>query len=217
MRGRIPDLLRMPQRPGHPMSSRPLSEPAPITTRHRLLRLLWGVVWVLLYRTSPTPLHAWRRMLLRAFGASIRAGAHPYPRAKIWAPWNLHMDVDSCIADNVDCYCVAPVTLGRHATVSQYSYLCSASHDYTRTPMPLVAAPIHIEDEAWVAADVFVGPGVTVGRGAVVGARSTVTADIPAWNVVAGSPPRRLRMRPEFQRGKPPGARELARVLKLRD
>jgi putative colanic acid biosynthesis acetyltransferase WcaF len=182
------------------LSRRPFSYPAPITTGQRSLRLLWRIVWVLFYRTSPTPLHAWRRMLLRAFGASIGQGAHPYPRAQIWAPWNLRMGVDSCLADDVDCYCVAQVTLGRHATVSQYSYLCSASHDYAQVSMPLIAAPISIEDEAWVAADAFVGPGVTVGRGAIVGARSTVTSDVSAWHVVAGSPARQVRLRPEFNR-----------------
>jgi putative colanic acid biosynthesis acetyltransferase WcaF len=162
--------------------------------------LIWKIVSGLLYRPSPTPLHAWRRMLLRLFGATIGEGAHPYPRARVWAPWNLRMGEHSCLADDVDCYCVAPVTLGRHATVSQYSYLCSASHDYMQASMPLIAAPITIEDEAWVAADVFVGPGVTIERGAIVGARSTVTADVAAWNVVVGSPPRCLRSRPEFSR-----------------
>jgi putative colanic acid biosynthesis acetyltransferase WcaF len=54
-------------------------------------RVAWNLVWVLLYRPSPTPLHGWRRMLLRLFGAEIGAGAHPYPSARIWAPWNLEM------------------------------------------------------------------------------------------------------------------------------
>jgi putative colanic acid biosynthesis acetyltransferase WcaF len=175
-------------------------QPASITSTQRLLRLAWNIVWMLLFRTSPTPCHAWRRMLLRAFGASIGKDAHPYPRARIWAPWNLHMGDDSCLADDVDCYCVAQVTLGRHATVSQYSYLCSASHDYNQLSMPTVAAPIHIEDEAWIAADVFIGPGVTVARGAIVGARSTVTSDVAAWHVVVGSPVRHVRIRPEIIR-----------------
>jgi len=139
-------------------------------------------------------------MLLRVFGASIAADARPYPRARIWAPWNLRMDAASVLANDVDCYSVARITLGRHATVSQYSYLCSASHDYMQLSMPMICAPITIEDEAWVAADVFVGPGVTVGRGAVVCARSTVIRDVPAWHVVAGSPVRNIRLRPGFER-----------------
>jgi putative colanic acid biosynthesis acetyltransferase WcaF len=110
------------------------------------------------------------------------------------------MEAHSCLAHNVDCYCVAPVRLGAHATVSQYSYLCAASHDYRAIEMPLVIAPIVIEAEAWVAADVFVGPGVRIGEGAIVGARSTVMHDIEAWSVVAGSPASRRGSRAAFKR-----------------
>jgi putative colanic acid biosynthesis acetyltransferase WcaF len=159
-----------------------------VTLRNRLARVLWGIVMNTLYRLSPVILHGWRRFLLRSFGARIGAGVHPYPRAKIWAPWNLTMEAHSCLADDVDCYCVAPISLGAHATVSQYSYLCSASHDYRDASMPLIAGPITIEAYAWVAADVFVGPGVKVGEGAVIGARSTVIHDVAPWVVVAGSP-----------------------------
>ena len=166
------------------------SVPTRLAAGNRLLRALWGLVWLLLYRPSPRPLHVWRRALLRAFGARVGAGAHPYPGARIWAPWNLTMERDSCLADAVDCYCVARITIGARATVSQYSYLCSASHDHRDPAMPLVAAPIVIEPKAWVAADVFIGPGVRVGEGAVVGARSTVMRDVAPWTVVAGTPAR---------------------------
>jgi putative colanic acid biosynthesis acetyltransferase WcaF len=142
-------------------------------------------------------MHGWRRFLLRRFGARVAAGAHPYPRARIWAPWNLTMEAHSCLADDVVCYCVAPIRIGAHATVSQYSYLCSASHDYRVPEMPLIVAPIVIEPYVWVAADVFVGPGVKIGEGAVVGARSTVLHDVAPWTVVAGAPatPRGVRSR----------------------
>lgn len=174
--------------------------PAQVTGTNRTLRVLWGVVWLTLYRPSPRPLHAWRRLLLRLFGARIAADARPYPRAKIWAPWNLEMQPHSCIANDVDCYSVARVSLGRHATVSQYSYICSASHDFRDPSMPLVSAPIVIGAQAWVAADAFIGPGVTVGEGAVVGARSTVMADVAPWTVVAGSPAKPCGNRERFER-----------------
>jgi putative colanic acid biosynthesis acetyltransferase WcaF len=173
---------------------------APMTGGNRALRVLWGIAWLILYRPSPRPLHAWRRMLLRLFGARVGRHAHPYPGAKIWAPWNLSMDVASCLSDHVDCYSVAPITIGAYATVSQYCYLCSASHDYRDPTMPTVAAPIVIEADAWIAADAFIGPGVLIGRGAVIGARSTVTRDVAAWTVVAGSPATLRGQRPRFTR-----------------
>ena len=58
--------------------------------------------------------------------------------------------------------------------------------------MPLIVAPIVIESRAWVAADVFVGPGVRIGEGSVVGARSTTLSDVEPWSVVGGSAARRI-------------------------
>src|ERR1700730_10766842 len=170
-------------------------KPTAITASCRVQRLLWGLVFHSLYRPSPNFLHAWRRMLLRLFGAKIGAGAHPYPHAKIWAPWNLTMGENSCLANDVDCYCVASVTIGCNAIVSQYSYLCAASHDYETDDFHLVSAPIVIRPSAWVGADCFIGPGVEVGEGAVVGARSTVVRDVPPKAVVVGNPARIVRFR----------------------
>lgn len=160
------------------------------TFMNRAGRVLWGVVWRLVYRPSPRVLHGWRRVLLRMFGASIGEGAHPYPSARIWAPWNLTMGEGSCLGDHVDCYAVDRVTLEPYATVSQYTFLCTASHDYTVEEMPVITAPIRIGYRAWVAADVFVGPGVTIGEGAVVGARASVFRNVDPWTVVGGNPAR---------------------------
>ena len=161
-----------------------------LSLSNKLARALWNLIWLLLFRPSPFPCHVWRRFLLRSFGAKVGRGAHPYPSARVWAPWNLIMSDESCLGHYVDCYCVDLVYLGPRVTVSQYSYLCTASHDYSLRKMRLITAPIRIEADAWVAADVFVGPGITIGEGAVVGARSTVTRDVSPWTVVAGSPPK---------------------------
>lgn len=104
----------------------------------------------------------------------------------------------SCLGPFVDCYSVAKISLGTRALVSQYSFLCSASHDYNVPQLPLVVGPIAIGDKAWVAADAFVGLGVTIGEGAVVGARSVVTRDVAAWTVVAGHPAQELKKRSPF-------------------
>lgn len=163
--------------------------------RNRLGRLLWSLTWNILFRLSPRVFHGWRRMLLRCFGARIGRRVRVYPSAKIWAPWNLAMGDYSCLGPDVDCYCVAPIRIGPHAMVSQYSYLCAASHDFTQPNLPLITSPIVIEEGAWVTADVFVGMGVTVGEGAVVGARSSVFKDVEPWTVVAGNPARFLKRR----------------------
>ena len=155
---------------------------------NKLARAVWQVVWLLLFRPSSRLLHPWRCLLLRLFGAKLGKAVHPYPSARIWAPWNLEMGDHACLSEGVDCYCVAPVRIGAQTTVSQYSFLCTASHDYTRADMPLVTAPITIGERAWITADVFVGPGVTIGDDVVIGAGSVVVKDIPSHSVAVGNP-----------------------------
>jgi putative colanic acid biosynthesis acetyltransferase WcaF len=166
-----------------------------LSRRNKLARALWNGVWLLLYRPSPVPLHGWRRWLLRLFGAKVGRGAHPYPSAKIWAPWNLEMGEHSCLSHHVDCYCVDNIALGAYTTVSQYSFLCTASHDYTDPAMPLTTAPITLGERVWVTADVFVAPGVTICDGVVITARSSVFQDIEPWTVAAGNPAQPIKAR----------------------
>ena len=162
---------------------------------NKLGRMAWGIVQGTFFRFSPKPLHFWRRWLLTLFGAKLSPTAHIYPRCRIWAPWNLTMDSHSCLADDVDCYNVRMVTIGASSTVSQYSYLCGATHDHEKANHPLVPLPITLGKNVWLGADVFVAPGVTIADGVVVGARSSVFKDLPPWTVCVGSPARPVKER----------------------
>lgn len=162
---------------------------------NRAGRALWGLVWALLFWPSPRPLHAWRRLLLRLFGARIGRGCRIYPGARIWAPWNLECGDLATVGDGVTLYNQAPIKLGARAVVSQGAHLCTGTHDYTSPNFQLIARPIEVGDSAWVCAEAFVHPGVTIGEGAVIGARSVVTAEMPAWMVCAGHPCKPLKKR----------------------
>ncbi|MBK6741975.1 MAG: putative colanic acid biosynthesis acetyltransferase [Hydrogenophilales bacterium] len=169
--------------------------PHHLSLGNKIARVLWQMVWFSLYRPTPRLFHAWRCLLLRIFGAKLGKAVHPYPTTRVWAPWNLEMGDHSCLSEQVDCYCVDKIRIGAHATVSQYSFLCTASHDYTDPTMPLVTAPITIGERAWITADVFIAPGVSIGEGAVVLARSSVFKDVEPWMVVAGNPARVVKAR----------------------
>lgn len=169
--------------------------PSPHSRANKAARAAWGIAWLLLFRPSPKPLFGWRRWLLRRFGARIGEGANIHASVRIWAPWNLEVAPYGTLSPFVDCYCVATIRIGRMATVSQYAFLCAASHDPDAPDMPLTTAPISIGDHAWVAADAFVGPGVRVGEGAVLGARASAFSDLAPWTVHVGTPARPLRAR----------------------
>lgn len=167
----------------------------PPSIANKIGRGIWEAVWLLLYRPSPRPLHGWRRFLLRCFGAKIASDAKPYPSASIWAPWNLEMGESSTLGDHVDCYSVATVRIGAFASVSQRAYLCTASRDIDDPARTLLTAPILIGDYAWVAAEAYVGPGVTVRDGGVVAVRGVAIRDVPPWTVVGGNPASVIRQR----------------------
>src|SRR5947207_7844435 len=166
-----------------------------LSARNRLARAAWTVAWGLFCRLSPRSLHVWRRAWLRLFGARLGPGVAIYPSARVWAPWNLEMAEGSGIADGVDCYNVDRIVLDAGAIVSQYAFLCTASHDITDPGRRLITAPIRLGRSSWVCAGAFVHPGITVGEGAVVAARSVVVKDVAPWTVVAGNPAKFLKPR----------------------
>ena len=180
------------------MNKTPTSIPqqqSPHGLGNKSARMIWGMVYILLFRPSPRFAHRWRNMLLRMFGASLHPTARVYPRARCWGPWNLTMAKHSCIGDDVDIYCVENITIGENSTVSQYSYLCAATHNHEDPIHPLVPKPIVIGEQCWIAADVFVGPGVTIGNGTVVGARSSVFSNLPEWIIATGTPAKEVSKR----------------------
>lgn len=167
-----------------------------LSRKNQVVRMLWTIVWGVFARPLPRSVGSgWKRFLLRLFGARIDATAIVYSSAKVYYPANLMMGSYACLASGVDCYNVAPITIGANSTVSQGAYLCTASHDITDPLNPLVTKPIVIEDQAWVAAGAFVGMGVTIGQGAVVGARAAVFKDVEPWTVVGGNPAKFIKRR----------------------
>lgn len=167
-----------------------------LSKSNKLHRLLWSVCCALLFRPFGLPVFKnWRNSILRLFGAKIGKGSIVHSSAKIWAPWNLEMGIRTAIGPYAIIYNPDRIRLGNKVAVSQYAHLCSASHDITKAKNPLTTKPIIIQDRAWVAADAFVGMGVTVGEGAVVGARSAVFKDVEPWTVVGGNPAKFIKRR----------------------
>lgn len=162
-----------------------------------LLRWVWAFVQATLFRWSPRPWHGFRTRLLRIFGADIPAPSQVvvFPSVRITYPWRLRLEPRSMIGRFVTVYNLGPITLRRGANISQNCHLCAGTHDFNLWSMPLVTAPIVIGENAWLGADVFVGPGVTIGELVVVGARSVVVHDLPPRKICVGQPCRPIKDR----------------------
>jgi len=167
--------------------------------RHRLVRLVWGVVWLLLASWTQ-PFHGWRRFLLRLFGAKVGRGVYVAPTARIWYPANLAIGDFAAVADYADIYCMAPISIGKYAVISKRAHICTGTHDINSEFFPLVTSPVVIGEYTWITADAFVGPGVTIGEGAVLGTHSVALKDLEPWRVYAGNPLREIKSRQKFTR-----------------
>jgi putative colanic acid biosynthesis acetyltransferase WcaF len=175
--------------------TKPMEGGATFSFQNRLYRFAWSLTWLALASWTPTFLLPWRRFLLRLFGATLGEKAVVHSSARIWYPPNLRMGAHACLGPNVICYSMAPIELGDFAIASQGAHLCTGTHDIEDEYFQLIARPIIIANRAWIAADAFVGPGVTVGEGAVLGARGVTVRDLQPWTVYAGNPARKIRVR----------------------
>lgn len=175
----------------------PYLRPA-FSSQDKLRRAIWNLCWLMFYRPSLRPMHSWRAMLLRAFGATMGPNCHFYPGSKVWAPWNLVCADQVTAGDSAEIYNPAPMRFGSHAVVSQGAYICGATHDFNDPAFPLQAFAMNIGPYAWICARASVAPGVNVGEGAVLGMGSVATRDLDSWGVYAGVPAVKVKDRKQI-------------------
>jgi putative colanic acid biosynthesis acetyltransferase WcaF len=128
-------------------------------------------------------------------GATIGREVQVSNTVRIQYPWMLAIGGYSAVGEGAYLYSLGRITIGQQVTLSQRAHLCAGSHDHTDPAMPLLRLPVVIEDQAWICAEAFLGPGVTVGEGAVVAARAVAVRDVPPWTIVAGNPARFVKER----------------------
>lgn len=156
--------------------------------RSKLTVQLWWITQSLLFHTSPQVMYGWRRMLLRLFGARIGKNVLIRPSVNITYPWKLSIGDYSWIGDNVVLYTLGEVYIGSNTVISQRCYICTGSHDYQKMDFSIFSQKITINNQCWLATDVFVSPGVNIGEGTIVGARSSVFKSLPIGKICVGNP-----------------------------
>ena len=102
----------------------------------------------------------------------------------------------ACLGECTNAYSLGKITISEGATVAQEAYLCTGTHEFSNLALQLIVKKITIEPHAFIGVRAMIMPGVNVGKNAVVGAMSIVTKDVPSDQVVAGSPARKIGVRP---------------------
>lgn len=169
---------------------------SPYTTREKIGRVLWNYLGQKAFRCTFHNWYGLRNALLRLFGAKVGTPVRIRPTVLVEQPWNLAIGNNSSIGDRAIIYCLGPITIGEHVSISQGAHLCAGTHDYRKLDMPLLRPPIVVRDFAWIAADAFVGPNVEVGEGVLLGARACAMKNLDAWTIYAGNPAQPVKARP---------------------
>lgn len=146
-----------------------------------------------------------RRVEMRiADGARLEVGAGTQVLHDSWLI--AHPGDTLCLEDAVfisqHCTVSGSVHIGRGTLIGGFVTIIDSNHRFDDTERPIreqggSSAPIDIGQDVWIGSNAVILPGVRIGDHAVIAANATVTRDIPAWVVAAGTPARPLRDRRE--------------------
>jgi putative colanic acid biosynthesis acetyltransferase WcaF len=149
---------------------------------------LWFLVRRIFFDTQlPVP-SAIKTFWLRRFGAKIGHGVVIRSKVNITFPWRFRCGNDVWIGDEVLILSLAEVAIGNDCCISQRSFLCTGSHDFSRPSFDLITAPIKIADGCWVCARVFLGPGTILGPASRCLPGAVVHGKVEGGTTVGGVP-----------------------------
>ena len=169
-----------------------------------------------------SPAQRLRKLLLRVRGALIGAGTH-IPKLLITWPHQVSLGRDCILQPDIffnysHYWTSGPsmlfgdrvfigrgcefnirekITVGNDCLIASGCLFVDSDHgtasDTSINTQPLQTAAIVLEPNVWLGARCVILKGVHIGKGAIVGAGSVVTKSIPAGEIWAGVPARRLR------------------------
>lgn len=93
----------------------------------------------------------------------------------------------------------ADIIVGKQCIIGPRASINANDHQFGRDKpvreQGFIHAPVYIEDDCWLAANVVINKGVRLAKGTVVGAHSVVTKDTEEYSVNVGAPARRIAYR----------------------
>lgn len=88
------------------------------------------------------------------------------------------------------------IKIGRKCIIGPRASINANEHRFTRN-VPVreagfVHAPIHIEDDCWLATNVVINKGVRLGKGSIIGSNAVITEDTDPYSINVGVPARKI-------------------------
>ena len=152
---------------------------------------IWDKLWTPFYKRS---------MKYCGQGVYLRPMSSDFKGLK-----NLSIGDGSSIPKGSVFYCTeAPLTIGKKVIFGPHPTIITGDHRIdvvgsyimdNKEKLPQNDAPVIIEDDVWIGANVTILKGVIIGRGSVVAAGAVVNCSFPPYSVIGGVPAKLLRMR----------------------
>ncbi len=96
---------------------------------------------------------------------------------------------------------VGEVTMGNDVGTAHNVFITASNREFSRTDVPIISqgkrpdAPVVIDDDVLILANVIILPGVHIHSGSIIGAGAVVAKDVPPFCIVAGNPARVVKWR----------------------
>ena len=154
---------------------------------------IWDRLWAPIWKRSMK--HCGKDVYLRPMSSDIKGIE------------NLSIGDGSSIPKGSTFYCTrAELKIGNKVVFGPKPTIITGDHridiigkyiiDVTdREKLPEQDAPVTIEDDCWIGANVTILKGVTIGRGTVVAAGAVVTNSIPPYCIVGGVPAKPIKFK----------------------
>lgn len=143
--------------------------------------------------------HYFRYFVIRIFAPNIRSKSIS-DGVTIYFPWNITIGKNSTLNQGVIIDGFGSVSIGEGVRIASGSVINTADHNFEDPKdfiykQGYICAPVIIEDDVWIGANVCINKGVTIGKGSVIGGGSVVTKDIPPYSIAVGVPAKVIRTR----------------------
>ena len=142
---------------------------------------------------SNIPIHSFRLFYYRRFmGFCIGSGSSVLMGCRFDCSGGLTVGTDSTINDGCFLDTRGSIRIGNCVAITSGVWISTVKHDIESPYFAANADGVVIEDYAFIGRRSIVLQGCRIGRGAVLGAGSVLTKSVPAFEVWAGNPARKI-------------------------
>lgn len=157
----------------------------------RFFPYMWDKIWSVFYKKSMK--YCGRHVYIRPMSSDFKG------------LYNLSIGDGTSIPKRSTFYCTnAPLTIGKKVIFGPAPTIITEDHRIdvigqyimdSNEKLPENDAPVIIEDDVWIGANVTILKGVTIGRGSVVAAGAVVIKSCPPYSIIGGVPAKIIKSR----------------------